>query len=309
MKATFESCTPRRWPGAIAADRFLLLAGAALAATALSAPSAWAADTIETWDRGAFDLEAYVAYEGLDRPADARSLATEVVVGYGIVERFAAYAAGSLKSDAALGHIDPDLRVGAFGTPVAVGGFALDLLLELSAAGPGLDAFALAPGLELNLDSDSRFGRWGPYLRAGWTFDLGAAVGAGHSGYLTPGLHWFVRDGHELLFEYNLELSVLSIGQLRSGHAGGGPGLQRDAVPGVRAHLAGRGGAGEPRRRDVRSGRRRHRQRSVRQGIVPVASSGAGPRTRRSAAAVGVTRRSVRGCGAPGVAYLATGNT
>jgi hypothetical protein len=178
----------------------------ALALAAALPDAARAADTIETWDPGAWDAEAYVGFDGLGAGAADRAAVGDVVLGYGLATRLSAYVAGTLETDGALRGGEPELRAGVFGTPLDLAWFDLDLLLEVGASGAGMKRLELAPGIEANLDLDSPVGPWGIYLRAAAPLgreehvhpDGSTTYRTGHSFDFNPGIYWTVREGHQL---------------------------------------------------------------------------------------------------------------
>jgi hypothetical protein len=190
----------------------LTVVGALVLALAAAVPGgARAADTTETFDPGAADVELYLGMDGLGVHALDRAVLGDMLLGYGVAERFSVYLATTLEANGYLAESAPELRLGAFGTPVDTETFDLDLLLEVAGADGRM---RVAPGLELNLDLDTVAAPVGLYLRAalpldGEEHDHGdgtTSFRTGHSFELNPGLRWTVAEGHEVLAEYALAL-------------------------------------------------------------------------------------------------------
>lgn len=187
-----------------------LLTGIALGA--LSTP-ARAADTIETWDPGATNLEVYLGSEGLGLPERKdRATVAELVAGYGVSNRLSAFLGATALANDALTPRDGALRLGLFGTPVDTRHVDLDLLLVLEVGGPAFQRFAVMPGFELNLDLHPNRRSAGLYLRSGVqltgaTTSAPLAIGASPQGDLTfsfpitLGMYIRVAPRHEVLLE------------------------------------------------------------------------------------------------------------
>ncbi len=188
-----------RAPGRVGATLAVLLA------LALASP-ARASDTVETWDAGATDVDFYLGFEGLN--ADGGGSFGDIMLGYGIVERFSAYLGTTLTSDEQLDDGAAEMYLGVFGTLVDTAHFDLDLFLHV-AAGDG--AFELAPAIEVNVDADPNMQTWGGYLRSHFpvhgreqpfedmpsetTYHVAVTVG----GYRT------IRARHQVLLEYSVD--------------------------------------------------------------------------------------------------------
>lgn len=179
-----------------------LLAAFGLAAGAPGA--ARAADTLETFEAGALDVELYTGYEGLGAARERHSVFGDLYLGYGITDRLSAFVGTLVHFDGRLSNPDPDVYLGVYGTPVDTAHFDLDLSLAFDALGAGLRELQVTPGLELNLDLDSPVGPWGLYLRAALPVHGGADGEpiAARQLDLVPGVWWTVREGHQLLLEY-----------------------------------------------------------------------------------------------------------
>lgn len=176
----------------------------ALLLALVAALPARAAGTLDTWAPGATDVESSMGLSGLGHGRAAQGLAGDLLLGYGVAERFSAYLGLALQANGYLADAEPGLRLGAFATVIDTALFDLDVGLELGACGPGLARLHLLPAVELNLDLDTSLGRAGTYLRAGLRLS-GAGAGAEAATalqlQLTPGLYWIPRDGHKLVVE------------------------------------------------------------------------------------------------------------
>ena len=51
----------------------------------------FAADTVETWDAGATDVDFYLGFDGLDPKRGGHAVYGDIMPGYGIVEHFSVY--------------------------------------------------------------------------------------------------------------------------------------------------------------------------------------------------------------------------
>lgn len=132
-----------------------------------AATPARALDTLETFDVGATDAEFYLGYAGMGAPGAARELSHELVLGYGLTDRFSAY----LGTCVAVAQTDfngaTSLCFGLAATTIDRDHFDLDLVLDVGASGSGLGTLSLAPMLEMNFDHDPEMATWGLYLRTG----------------------------------------------------------------------------------------------------------------------------------------------
>lgn len=207
--------TARKDDGAARPHRLdVIPALAAVVAAALPA-GARAADTVETFDAGAWDVELYAGADGLGTPAGDRAVFGEAVVGHGLARGLSAYVASALQADGDLGGRQPDLRLGLFGTPVDLDRFDLDLMLEVGGGGDDFASLWVVPGVELNLDLEAPIGSWGPYLRVSVPVngerhrnaDGSTTFRTDHAFDLNPGLQWTPREGHQLLAEYVVALN------------------------------------------------------------------------------------------------------
>jgi hypothetical protein len=134
----------------------------------VGAGAARAADTLEPFDRGAFDLEYYFAYQGAGRAQIARSLGAELVLGYGITDRLSIYSGAGIGGDEQLSSGTGLAYFGAYGQLVDTDHLDLDLGLEFSAEGRSMSALVGTPiYLELNVDHAPDMSTFGAYSRLG----------------------------------------------------------------------------------------------------------------------------------------------
>lgn len=190
----------------------LLLAAACLPGTTTTT---LAADTLETWDAGAGNIDFYVSLDGMGRSLQEQGVAGDMLLGWGVADRLSTYLSVSLAADGALADGDAGLGVGLFGTPVDTDHLDLDLLLDLSAGGAGLRELSLGPALELNFDAAPDQASWGAYVRAGLAItgrvagDDGSAKMAAGSGrlvdrVLTVGSYRSLGPRRQVLLEYDV---------------------------------------------------------------------------------------------------------
>ncbi len=172
-------------------------------------PLARAADTVETWDQGATDVEFYV---GLDSEAEAhKTLYGEMVLGYGLTSGLSAYMGTVLQADQSLSSASSARYMGVFGTPLDTDHVDVDLLLDLLVVSDDDPFLHLTPSLELNYDSHPELAGWGLYLRAGLPIygheatepNLSQGL-EGEMGYhldATLGAYLALHERHQLLLE------------------------------------------------------------------------------------------------------------
>lgn len=180
----------------------------------------WAADTTETFDRGATDFEFYMGMDGIGLDKYDKAFSGEVVLGYGFIESFSGYLSVSGEANEYFADGRVGTAFGIYGTPVDTDHFDLDLFLDVSIS-PGELAFT--PALEMNVDLVPDLARWGTYLRveeilAGRdesTEDDPStpAVDESKTRYafasmtaFTLGSYWTVVQNHQLLLEYDMAL-------------------------------------------------------------------------------------------------------
>lgn len=179
----------------------------------MMAQPARAADTIETWEKGATDVELYGGYDGMGLAAGERIAYGDVLIGYGIAPRFSAFLGMTLEGSDAFSQGSSTHYFGAFGTPLDTNHFDLDLILEFSQGGFD-QTFEIRPAVELNYDQQPDMSTWGLYVRAPLpiygrrftsplhpdesraetTYHLETSLGA----YLSP------ATGHQILAEYTM---------------------------------------------------------------------------------------------------------
>ncbi len=191
----------------------VLVAAGVVLLSAASRP-ALTADTVETWDVGATDVEFYLGFDGVGLEKYEKTVYGDILLGYGLVERFSAYLGTTLQGNEYLSDGSAGLYLGIFGTPVDTNHFDFDLFLDISAAGEGFEEFALSPALELNLDVDPEMGSWGMYLRIPFSVfgrrvdspDHEEPAGFDASFLLesTIGTYYTIAEIHQILLEFNM---------------------------------------------------------------------------------------------------------
>jgi hypothetical protein len=178
-----------------------------IAAGLLASTPARASDTVETWDVGATNVDFYLGFFGLN--ADGGGSFGDIMLGYGIVERFSAYLGTTLTSDEHLGNGATEAYLGIFGTVIDSAHVDLDVLLQVMS---GAGEFALTPALELNVDADPDMRSWGAYLRTHLpvhgrpTHPVTMASDTTYHVGLTLGAYRALGDRHQLLIEYQVDL-------------------------------------------------------------------------------------------------------
>lgn len=169
---------------------------------------AQAADTIETWDVGATDLDFYTGYNGLGGARTAHGIYGDLMLGYGLVERFSAYIGQSLKGNGYFTAGEANTYLGIYGTPVDTRHFDLDLFLGFSLGGPQYREVGLTPMMELNFDLDPNRQSWGAYVRTAFRLH-GQTLGDEenpsfeilHELTTVVGTYYTIKRKHQLLLE------------------------------------------------------------------------------------------------------------
>ena len=181
-----------------------------VSALVVSAGTAHGADTVETWDAGATDVDFYLGFDNAGAPRSERAIYGDIMIGYGIVDRFSAYLGTNLSAPDHLSRAEPSFYLGVFGTIVETAHVDLDLFLDVGTGGAGMSKLEITPALELNFDLDPEMSSWGLYLRAslvghGHELPASTAPEAAVSFAVNPGAYWMVADGHQLLLEYDMD--------------------------------------------------------------------------------------------------------
>jgi len=174
-------------------------------ATLASPGWAFAADTVETWDAGALDVDFYLGYDGAGG-AD-RSVHGDVMVGYGIADRLSIYLGTTVTAHESLANGEPGLYLGVFGTVVDSDHFDFDLFLDVGAGGEGMSELGVTPSLELNFDVDPDHGSFGAYVRAGLAAHAPESTRVVFDVVLNPGVYLTVAEEHQLFLEYDMAVS------------------------------------------------------------------------------------------------------
>ena len=133
-----------------------------------SVSPAGAADTVETWDVGATDVEFYSGVNGVGLKRADSSLFGDLVLGFGLVNRLSAYVAQNITGNGFFTGGSGTTYLGIFGTLVDTRHFDLDLFLNFDLGGRGYRDLGMTPMVELNFDVDPNRQSWGAYVRAGF---------------------------------------------------------------------------------------------------------------------------------------------
>lgn len=176
----------------------------------LAAARAHAADTTETWDAGATDIDFYLGLDGVGRAQYEKTAFGELMLGYGIVERFSAFLGAALESNEVFADGAGAFFLGIFGTPLDTDHVDLDLFFRVGAGGPGFSEIEVTPALELNVDAHPERRSWGLYLRAGVplfgrdTGDTRMHHELGLRCEATVGAYYTLAGRHQLLLEHDV---------------------------------------------------------------------------------------------------------
>ena len=205
-----------------------LLSAALILFTGRPAP---AADTVETWDIGATDLDLYVGFDGIGLQKYEKTIYGDIMLGYGLIDRFSAYLGAALQGNEFFADGRAGIYLGIFGTPVETKHFDFDLFLDFAAGGRGMRDFQVAPALELNFDIDPDMRSWGLYLRAAFPVGGSEASAPGGEGsvdcetvfHIEPviGMYYTIAEKHQILLEFDFAVHPLAGGDERTAEVGG----------------------------------------------------------------------------------------
>ncbi len=134
-----------------------------------------AVDTVEVWDVGATDMELYFGSAGLGAPPAERESMFDMLIGYGITERFSAYFGTTMTADGNLAAGGNEQSVGAFAN--LRDGEVVDLDLMLNIGSDGENGMSVQPACEVNFDLEPGLGQAGFYTRLGLNRSPRGAVG------------------------------------------------------------------------------------------------------------------------------------
>ncbi len=138
----------------------------AVVAVLLFAAGAESADTVETFDAGALDVETYFGVTGFGLERSEQTVNANTVLGYGLLDGLSGYMAFGAETNTYLVEGDGGIAFGLFGTPLDTQHFDADLLADVSLDGGNMSALAATPGFELNFDLKPDMGLCGLYFRA-----------------------------------------------------------------------------------------------------------------------------------------------
>lgn len=179
-----------------------------MALLAGAAGSARAADTVEPWDAGAFDVDLYLAFDGLGPGAPDRTYSSDVMVGYGLLPKLSIYLGTQLEADRDLAGVPPAVYLGAFGSALQTNHVDLDLFLDLRATGLSVRDLRLGPSFEINLDAHPEMRSAGLYLRVALplvrrrgTEDSAPEDETALALEATLGAYMHLAPGHQLLLQ------------------------------------------------------------------------------------------------------------
>ncbi len=184
------------------------------------ASPARAVDTVETWDVGATDLDFYVGYDGFGLSRADRQLSSNLMAGFGIIERLSAYLAATISSDELFDQGAGEVNLGIFGTGVETDHVDLDLFLDFSIGGEGFSEFQVAPALELNLDLAPDLRTWGVYFLLALPIYGREPIADGSGGgretathiEATVGTYVTIGERHQILVDYEMAFHPMARG-------------------------------------------------------------------------------------------------
>lgn len=135
---------------------------------------AHALDTLEPFDIGVTDFEAYASFMGVGKPEIDRGVSADMLLGIGITERFSGQIYGGGEGNQSLTEATGFFGFGVFGTPVDTDHFDVDLGINVTIGGLGAGGsgpadhdqaeFTFTPYVEVNLDSDPEMMGYGLFL-------------------------------------------------------------------------------------------------------------------------------------------------
>jgi hypothetical protein len=173
-----------------------------------------AADTIETWDIGATDVDMYIGFDGMGKKKYEKTIYGDMMLGYGLANRFSAYFGTVLQGNEYFSDGSGNIYFGAFGTPVDTFHFNLDLFLNFSLGGSNFKEFQVTPAMEFNYNLHPDMSSWGLYLRAGapiYGYTISTSENPNNlfseMAYhlkTTIGTYFTLAEGHQLFLEYDM---------------------------------------------------------------------------------------------------------
>ncbi len=123
---------------------------------------AWAADTLETWNVGAMDVEFYLSYNSLIKVPTRDTLGANMLLGYGFSKKISGYIQTTMQGNTLLGGASSLQNMGLYVTALERKHVDIDLLMDLSVTDHNLAVKFLT---EINLDLGT-IPFWGFYLRS-----------------------------------------------------------------------------------------------------------------------------------------------
>lgn len=203
-------------------------------AALLAPPPAHAADTVESWDPGAANIEVYGAFDGVGRTAANQGVGGDMVAGWGLARGFGAYLGTTLSANGNLAEGTSELGLGVLGTPLDTDHWDLDLMLDVRTAAGGDQSLLVSPMLELNWDRTPDLGAWGLYGRAGLCM-AGVQTTAGTDRLtdvcLAMGAYYTLSPSAQLLLEVDADVAD-GLGDNPSEFRAGGVGVGYNLVLG-----------------------------------------------------------------------------
>lgn len=171
-----------------------------------------AADTLEVFDKAAFDFEFYVATAGLG--AGERQLTSDLVFGYGITNYLSVFIGWTSQSDDQFEKDSHEVSGGIALQALNTTHFDIDLFIESRMNVKGEEPL-IRPGFELNFDIEQDLSLAGFYLRAAlplYNRTLNAVdhptkthTLAGRHLEVVFGAYYTLFKDHQILVEHDVE--------------------------------------------------------------------------------------------------------
>lgn len=181
-------------------------------------PQARGTDTMEPFELGLSNADFHIGVDGLPGHQEELAVSSEVMLGYGILDRFSGYLGITLRGNGYMVEGSSGLYLGLMATPLETRHLDFDVYLTLGTGEAGSNHLHWTPGLEINVDLDPDMEGLGFYLRtevpvAGVegqvTSDLANSSIDFADGPLTPevslettfGTYFRWKDVHEVVLE------------------------------------------------------------------------------------------------------------
>lgn len=196
--------------------KHLLIALASLVAAFGISTQAFAGDTTELLDHGMIEIAPTFTMDNLNKDTHP-SFAFGTAIGYGVTDFMTVTTTFEIASQYDLGGVDWAFDADLLFTPYDSENFDFDVHVDFAMGDYGLE---IAPGIELNYDTDNDQNGFGAYLRLdlpiysnitgndeeGNANDSKSDLGLN----LTLGMYYSVLEGHQLFLEGGLGITHLA---------------------------------------------------------------------------------------------------